>query len=93
MTIRTRESVAARAAELARRHGVATYTPQRLDAPWIERIALMRPAVIYSFYYRNLLPDDVLRTAPLGAYNLHGSLLPAYRGRAPVQLDVGQWRA
>jgi methionyl-tRNA formyltransferase len=71
-------------AELARRHGVTTYTPERLDAPWIERIAAMRPAVIYSFYYRNLLPDEVLRTAPLGAYNLHGSLLPAYRGRAPV---------
>jgi UDP-4-amino-4-deoxy-L-arabinose formyltransferase/UDP-glucuronic acid dehydrogenase (UDP-4-keto-hexauronic acid decarboxylating) len=44
----------------------------------------MRPAIIYSFYYRNLLPDAVLRAAPLGAYNLHGSLLPAYRGRAPV---------
>ena len=71
-------------AELARRHGVATYTPQRLDASWIERIRAMRPAVIYSFYYRNLLPDEALRTAPLGAYNLHGSLLPAYRGRAPV---------
>ena len=44
----------------------------------------MRPAIIYSFYYRNLLPDAVLRAAPLGAFNLHGSLLPAYRGRAPV---------
>ena len=71
-------------AELARSHGVPVYTPERLDAPWIERIAAMRPAIIYSFYYRNLLPDAILRTAPLGAYNLHGSLLPAYRGRAPV---------
>ena len=35
-------------------------------------------------YYRNLLPTRVAATAPLGAYNLHGSLLPAYRGRAPV---------
>jgi methionyl-tRNA formyltransferase len=71
-------------AALARRHGVPIYTPERLDEPWIERIAAMRPAIIYSFYYRNLLPEAVLRTAPLGAYNLHGSLLPAYRGRAPV---------
>ena len=70
--------------DLARRHGVPIHTPERLDDAWIERIAAMRPAIIYSFYYRNLLPDVVLRTAPLGAYNLHGSLLPAYRGRAPV---------
>ncbi len=71
-------------AALARRHGVPMYTPERLDQPWIERIAAMRPAIIYSFYYRNLLPDALLGAAPLGAYNLHGSLLPAYRGRAPV---------
>ena len=71
-------------ADLARRHGVPVYTPERLDAPWIERIVAMRPAIIYSFYYRNLLPEALLRIAPLGAYNLHGSLLPAYRGRAPV---------
>ena len=71
-------------AGLARSHGVPVYTPESLDQPWIERIAAIRPAIIYSFYYRNLLPDAILRTAPLGAYNLHGSLLPAYRGRAPV---------
>ena len=70
--------------DLARRHGVPIHTPERLDDAWIERIAAMRPAIIYSFYYRNLLPDAALRAAPLGAYNLHGSLLPAYRGRAPV---------
>ncbi len=44
----------------------------------------MRPEVIYSFYYRNLLPEAVIELAPLGAFNLHGSLLPKYRGRAPV---------
>jgi len=71
-------------AALARSHGVPAYTPERLDEPWIERIAAMRPAIIYSFYYRHLLPAALLHTAPLGAYNLHGSLLPAYRGRAPV---------
>ncbi|HEY2525506.1 MAG TPA: formyltransferase [Candidatus Binataceae bacterium] len=71
-------------ADLARRNDIPIYTPERLDQGWIERIAAMRPAIIYSFYYRHLLPDAVLRAAPLGAYNLHGSLLPAYRGRAPV---------
>jgi UDP-4-amino-4-deoxy-L-arabinose formyltransferase/UDP-glucuronic acid dehydrogenase (UDP-4-keto-hexauronic acid decarboxylating) len=71
-------------AALARSHGVPVYTPERLDEPWLERIAAMHPAIIYSFYYRNLLPEALLRIAPLGAYNLHGSLLPSYRGRAPV---------
>jgi UDP-4-amino-4-deoxy-L-arabinose formyltransferase/UDP-glucuronic acid dehydrogenase (UDP-4-keto-hexauronic acid decarboxylating) len=71
-------------AELALPRGIAVFTPEKLDAPWISRIAAMQPAVIYSFYYRNLLPEAVLRLASIGAYNLHGSLLPAYRGRAPV---------
>ena len=48
------------------------------------RIAAMRPTVIYSFSYRNLLPEPLLRLPLLGAFNLHPSLLPKYRGRAPV---------
>jgi len=71
-------------AELARAHSIPIHAPEVLDADWIARIAAMRPAVIYSFNYRNLLPDDVLRLAPLGAYNVHSALLPKYRGRAPV---------
>jgi methionyl-tRNA formyltransferase len=70
--------------ELARRHSIPVHTPERIDAEWIGRIEAMRPAVIYSFYYRHLLSEAVLKIPPLGAYNLHGSLLPAYRGRAPV---------
>jgi methionyl-tRNA formyltransferase len=71
-------------AGLARARSIPVHTPEKLDQTWIERIAAMRPAVIYSFYYRNLIPEAVLRLAPLGAFNLHGSLLPRYRGRAPV---------
>jgi methionyl-tRNA formyltransferase len=71
-------------AELARARSIPVYTPEQIDAEWIGKIAAIRPAVIYSFYYRNLLPEAVLRLAPLGAFNLHGSLLPKYRGRAPV---------
>jgi methionyl-tRNA formyltransferase len=44
----------------------------------------MAPDVIFSFYYRNLLKEEILRIPPAGAFNLHGSLLPAYRGRCPV---------
>jgi UDP-4-amino-4-deoxy-L-arabinose formyltransferase/UDP-glucuronic acid dehydrogenase (UDP-4-keto-hexauronic acid decarboxylating) len=43
----------------------------------------MKPDVLFSFYYRNLLGDEILNLAPKGAFNLHGSLLK-YRGRAPL---------
>jgi methionyl-tRNA formyltransferase len=71
-------------AALAQSREIPVHTPERLDHSWIDRIAALRPGIIYSFYYRNLLPEAILRLAPLGAYNMHGSLLPAYRGRAPV---------
>jgi UDP-4-amino-4-deoxy-L-arabinose formyltransferase/UDP-glucuronic acid dehydrogenase (UDP-4-keto-hexauronic acid decarboxylating) len=71
-------------AALARANSIPVYTPERLDRGWIDRIAALHPAVIYSFYYRHLIPETVLSLAPRGAYNLHGSLLPKYRGRAPV---------
>ncbi|MFH4293636.1 formyltransferase family protein, partial [Acinetobacter baumannii] len=35
-------------------------------------------------YYRHLIYDEILQLAPAGAFNLHGSLLPKYRGRAPL---------
>jgi methionyl-tRNA formyltransferase len=40
--------------------------------------------MIFSFYYRHMLSDEILQIPSRGAYNLHGSLLPAYRGRCPV---------
>jgi len=46
------------------------------------------PDFIFSFYYRNMLPAEVLALAKRGAYNLHGSLLPKYRGRVPVNWAV-----
>ncbi|HVC44995.1 MAG TPA: formyltransferase [Candidatus Binataceae bacterium] len=70
--------------ELARIHAIPVHYPERLGVEEIARIAALRPAAIYSFYYRNLIPVAILEQAPLGAYNLHGSLLPKYRGRAPV---------
>jgi methionyl-tRNA formyltransferase len=51
---------------------------------WEERIAALHPEMIFSFYYRHMIREEILRIPPLGAYNLHGSLLPAYRGRCPV---------
>ncbi len=73
-----------RCSELAHQNSIPVYVVDNLDAHWRERIAAMQPAILYSFFYRDLLPDELLRIAPLGGFNLHASLLPKYRGRAPV---------
>jgi methionyl-tRNA formyltransferase len=71
-------------AELARAHGIPVHTPEQFDDTVLAAVRRYAPDVIYSAYYRSLIPSAVLALAPLGAYNLHGSLLPGYRGRAPV---------
>ncbi len=73
----------------AREHGVPVQTPEKVNTPeWIERIAALRPDLILSVYYRNMISAKILGLAPLGAFNLHGSLLPKYRGRAPINWAV-----
>lgn len=53
-----------------------------------EKIAAISPDFIFSFYYRNMLPTNLLALAKRGAYNMHGSLLPKYRGRVPINWAV-----
>ncbi|ORM65319.1 bifunctional UDP-glucuronic acid oxidase/UDP-4-amino-4-deoxy-L-arabinose formyltransferase [Pantoea rodasii] len=72
-------------ARLAAEQGIPVYAPEDANHPlWVDRIKTMAPEIIFSFYYRNLLNDSILSCARLGAFNLHGSLLPKYRGRAPL---------
>ncbi|RXA94880.1 MULTISPECIES: bifunctional UDP-4-amino-4-deoxy-L-arabinose formyltransferase/UDP-glucuronic acid oxidase ArnA [Yersinia] len=74
-------SVARVAADL----DLSVYAPEDVNHPlWIERIQQLQPDIIFSFYYRNMLSDEILSSAPRGGFNLHGSLLPKYRGRAPI---------
>lgn len=47
-------------------------------------VEALKPELILSFYYRSMIPMSVLRQAPQGALNLHGSKLPRLRGRAPI---------
>ncbi|MFC2594704.1 MAG: formyltransferase, partial [Fretibacterium sp.] len=75
-------------ADLARARGLAVLTPALPDGAGEERIRALAPDLIFSFYYRSLIPERVLRLAPLGAFNMHGSLLPRYRGRACVNWAV-----
>lgn len=72
-------------AELAATRGIPVYAPENVNHPlWIERIRELQPEIVFSFYYRRLLSKKILEIPPRGALNLHGSLLPAYRGRCPI---------
>ncbi|HEY4989082.1 MAG TPA: formyltransferase [Opitutaceae bacterium] len=73
----------------ARAKGIPIHTPEKTGTPeWVDRIGAMRPDLILSVYYRNMIGTKVLALAPLGAFNMHGSLLPKYRGRAPINWAV-----
>lgn len=72
-------------AEYAARAGLDVHSPEDVNHPlWIERIRALAPDVFFSFYYRKLLGAELLSIPTTGAFNLHGSLLPRYRGRAPI---------
>lgn len=72
-------------AELARTHKLPVFTPEDVNTPeWIEKIRQLQPDIIFSFYFRHMICQEILDIPPQGALNLHGSLLPRYRGRAPV---------
>lgn len=73
----------------AREAGLPILTPVSVNTPeWHEKIAALRPDLILSVYYRQMIGTRTLGLARLGAWNMHGSLLPKYRGRAPVNWAV-----
>ena len=75
--------------EVAAEHGIACITPTDPRSPELfEAVHNARPDWIFSAYYRHMLPVEVLALAPRGAFNMHGSLLPKYRGRVPVNWAV-----
>jgi methionyl-tRNA formyltransferase len=53
--------------------------------PQIQKLA---PDYLFSFYYRHMIPAELLACAKIGALNMHGSLLPKFRGRAPVNWAI-----
>lgn len=73
----------------ARWHGIEVCTPADPNqAGTLARVRAAQPDFLFSFYYRSMLGPDLLALAPRGAYNVHGSLLPHYRGRVPVNWAV-----
>jgi methionyl-tRNA formyltransferase len=76
-------------ASLAALNDIPVITPDNVNAPDIvKKIYSLKPDLIFSFYFRQLLCEDILNIPHSGALNMHGSLLPRYRGRAPVNWVV-----
>lgn len=64
---------------------IPVYTTEDINSEqWIEKIRELKPDIVFSFYYRKMIDGRILAIPELGAFNLHGSLLPLYRGRCPV---------
>lgn len=74
--------------ELAHRNGIPCLTSDISLPENVERVKNIAPAFILSFYYRNMIRPQVLEIPERGALNLHGSYLPKYRGRVPVNWAV-----
>ncbi len=72
-------------AQMCAEHDLPVFAPSDVNHPlWVERIQKLAPDIIFSFYYRHMLAQSILDIPRVGAFNLHGSLLPRYRGRAPA---------
>src|ERR1039457_2083490 len=74
--------------DLAEQHGIPCVTTDINLPENVNRVRSIAPAFLFSFYYRNMIKAEVLRIPRLGALNLHGSYLPRYRGRVPVNWAV-----
>ena len=79
------DSVARTAAD----YGLPVVAPADANAPGlVDRVRSLRPDFLFSFYYRQMLKPALLELPARGALNMHGSLLPDFRGRVPVNWAV-----
>jgi methionyl-tRNA formyltransferase len=76
-------------AKLCQEKNITYITPSASElvnlAPQMQALS---PDYIFSFYYRHMIPTQILGCAKIAALNMHGSLLPKYRGRAPVNWAI-----
>ncbi len=72
-------------------HGIPVFQPvslKKTEAETAEQLRALAPDLIVVAAYGKILPDAVLQAAPLGCINVHASLLPKYRGAAPINWAV-----
>ncbi len=74
---------------LAEKHGIPVFQPAKLrDGTALEIMKSLAPDLVVVAAYGKILPKELLDVPPLGNVNVHGSLLPKYRGSAPIQWSV-----
>lgn len=71
------------------KHGIEVYQPEKVrDASCVEYLRGYQPDIIIVEAFGQIIPKDILTMAPFGCVNVHASLLPKYRGAAPIQWAV-----
>ncbi len=75
--------------ECAQKHGITVLQPEKVKDPaFIEQLASYAPELIVVVAFGQILPIEILQMPQYGCVNVHGSLLPEYRGAAPMQWSV-----
>lgn len=75
--------------QLALEAGIPVFQPEKMrDGTALAQIKALEPDILVVVAYGRILPDDILAVPKYGAINVHGSLLPKYRGAAPIQWAV-----
>ena len=73
----------------AQEHGIAVYQPVRVKAPdFVDVLRGLAPDLIVVVAFGQILSKEILSLPPLGCINVHASLLPRYRGAAPMQWAI-----
>ncbi len=75
--------------EYAMKNAIRVIQPQKVKTPeFAEELKALKPDLLVTAAYGRILPGGVLDIAPMGCINVHGSLLPKYRGAAPIQWSI-----
>ena len=86
---RGQELAASPVKQAALRRGLAVYQPERVRRPEAQaRLESLKPEIMVVVGYGQIIPQSVIDLAPRGIVNVHASLLPKYRGAAPIQWAI-----
>ncbi len=76
-------------ADLCEEFGIPVYFPENINEDkWVKFLKELKPDILLSCYFRDMIKKHVLEIPKIAAVNLHGSLLPKYRGRCPVNWQL-----
>ena len=73
--------------ELARKYNIKTYQPEKI-ADLYQELTTLKFDIFLTMAYGQIIPQNILSLAKIGSFNIHASLLPKYRGAAPIQYAI-----